>query len=338
MLCEQHSDFHSTSYNQSFAYSEDFYPESPESQSSPNYETNPTFDDLIIVNKINKANFPVFLTFSPSHNSYFAMKVFTFQKDGSIKPNFLNEIRFLPLQHPNVISIVDYQAQKTIALGGETEKNISFILMELAPYGDFFDMVMTHQVPFNDKLVRTYFHQLIEGLEYLHSQGVAHLDIKLENLLVGENFQMKIADFDNACIDGQSYTAARGTAFYRAPELINGTIKNGYAADIYSAAIILFLLKSGGILPHSEGKLFRGLDLFSLMNKDIDVFWEKHCEIQNKPSNFFDEDFKALFDAMVRFNPDERASLEEIKKSRWFKGPTYTDQELTFLMGQLYSS
>jgi len=201
-----------------------------------------------------------------------------------------------------VISIVEYQAQKTIMLG-ENQKNISFILMELAPYGDFFDMIMTHQIPFNEKLARTYFHQLIEGLEYLHFQGVAHLDIKLENLLVG---------------------------------LINGTCQDGYAADIYSAAIILFLFKSGGVLPHSENKIFRGMNLFDIMNRDNRNFWQKHAEIQNKTVEYFDEDFKALFNSMTRFNPSERISLEEIKKSNWYNGPVFTDQELVFVMNQLY--
>lgn len=335
MLCEQQSYSHFSDHNQSFTHLSYFYSQQPDPQSPPRCTQKTSFNDLIIVNKLNKANFPVFLTYSPSFNHYFAMKVFPFQKDGTIKPNFLNEVRFAPLQHPNIISIVDYEAQKTIMLG-DSEKNISFILMELAPYGDFFDMIMTHQIPFSEKLARTYFHQLIEGLEYLHSQGVAHLDVKLENLLIGENFQLKIADFDNACIDGQSYTNARGTALYRSPELINGTCKDGYAADIYSAGIILFLFKSGGVLPHSENKLFRGMNLFDMMYNDNEVFWKKHCEIQNKPPEYFGEDFKALFNAMVRFESQERISIKDIKRTKWYNGPIYTSQELGLLMNELY--
>lgn len=338
MLCEQQSYPHFSYLNKSFSYTPCYYSQPAELQSPCTYTPEPpSYDDLVIVRKLNKANFPVFLVYSPSLNHYFAMKVFPFHKDGSIKPNFLNEIRFAVLQHPNVVSIVEYQAQKTILLG-DCQKNISFILMELAPHGDFFDMIMTHNIPFNDKLVRTYFHQLIEGLEYLHAQGVAHLDIKLENLLVGENFQLKIADFDNACINGQSYTHARGTAFYRAPELIDGHCKNGYAADVYSAAVILFLFKSGGVLPHSEHKLFRGMNLFDLMNTDSETFWSKHCEIQNRSSDYFEEDFKQLFNSMARVNPTERISIKEIKDSKWYNGPVYTEQELVFLMSELYPS
>lgn len=335
MLCEQ-SYFQFPSQNVPYSYEAYYYPQQAELHSPSSVSSESNFDDLVIVKKLNKANFPVFLTYSPSLNHYFAMKVFPFQKDGSIKPNFLNEMRFACLQHPNVISIVNYQAEKTIALG-DTQKNISYILMELAPYGDFFDMIMTQQIRFNEIIARTYFRQLIEGLEYLHSQGVAHVDIKLENLLVGEDFQLKIADFDNACVNGQSYTAARGTAFYRAPELMNNTCEDVYATDIFSSAIILFLFKSGGVLPHSENKLFRGMNLFEMMHTNNDLFWAKHCEVQNRPAEFFDQDFKDLYNAMTRFNPCERISLEGIKNSKWYNGPVYSPQELSFVMGQLYN-
>jgi len=339
MLCETQTYSHFSTHNVPYTYESYFYSQQQAEPQSPPLGSPEAanFDDLVIVKKLNKANFPVFLTYSPSFNQYFAMKVFPFQKDGSVRPNFLNEMRFAPLQHQSVISIVTYQAEKTIMLG-DSYKNISFILMELAPYGDFFDMIMTHQIRFNEILARTYFHQLIEGLEYLHSQGVAHVDIKLENLLVGEDFQLKIADFDNACINGQSYTAARGTAFYRAPELMNNTCEDVYAADIFSAAIILFLFKSGGVLPHSENKLFRGMNLFEMMNTNNDLFWAKHCEVQNRTPEFFDADFKNLFNAMVRFNPSERITIEGIKKSAWYNGPVYTPEELKFVMSQLYST
>ena len=69
------------------------------------------------------------------------------------------------------------------------------------------------------KLARTYFRQLIDGLEYLHSQGVRHLDLKLENLLIGDDYQLKIIDFDLSYMSGDTQILTRGSKFYRAPEL-----------------------------------------------------------------------------------------------------------------------
>jgi len=239
-----------------------------------------SYEDLTIVKKLNKAKFPVFLSYSPSANQYFAMKVFPFNNN-KMSPYFVNDARFAALDHINVISIVHYEAEREAVIE-DAYRKISYTVMELAPYGDFFDVLMTHKIRFDEKLARTYFHQLIEGLEYLHSNTVSHLDLKLENLLLGNHFILKIADFDQAHVKNQEAVTTKGTVCYRAPELILSNCKSPEAADIYSAGIILFLFKTGGILPHSEHQKYKGLDLFNLMSSNNRVFWEKHCQIQGR--------------------------------------------------------
>jgi serine/threonine protein kinase len=291
-----------------------------------------TYDDLIIMKKINTAKFPVFLACSPSANQYLAMKVFPFVQD-RVSPFFVNEARFAALNHENVISIFHYEIEREAVLE-ETYQKISYTVMELAPFGDFFDVLMTHRICFDEKLARTYFHQLIEGLEYLHSNGVSHMDLKLENLLLGNNYVLKIADFDQAFIRNQESVITKGTVCYRAPELIRNTCQHPEAADVYSAGIILFLLKSGGILPHSEHQKYKGLDLFDLMSNNRRVFWEKHCQIQGREPSFFDKDFRELFDAMVSLDPEERPTISQIKNSKWYNQPTYSYEEVALFMTQ----
>ena len=125
-------------------------------------------------------------------------------------------------------------------------------MMEFAPYGDFFKFVRAFRDSLTDKLIRTYFRSLIDGLEYLHKQGVCHLDLKLENLLIGKDYQLKIADFDMSYMVGDDKVITKGTKYYRAPELRSGKCRNGVAADVYSAGIILFALKTGGVIPYFE--------------------------------------------------------------------------------------
>ena len=156
------------------------------------------FGRLVIQSQINQANFPVFRAFSPSSNKHFAIKIFPF-KDNKINNFFVNETRFMGLDHKNVISTVHCEPEKIIPSRNKRSR-VSYTVMELAPHGDFFDVLMTKRVQFNDMLARSYFHQLIDGLDYLHSNGVAHLDIKPENLLVGHDFQLKIADFDHSSL------------------------------------------------------------------------------------------------------------------------------------------
>jgi len=69
--------------------------------------------------------------------------------------------------------------------------------MQLAKYGELYRLVeMNHRI--SHRLVKYLFHQLIKGLEYLHSKGFVHRDIKPENLLIDKKFRLIIADFNFA--------------------------------------------------------------------------------------------------------------------------------------------
>lgn len=304
------------------------------SDSSIPDEFPPNYDDISLIKLLNKAKFSVYSGYSSSADQQFAVKFFPFQEN-KVNPCFLNEIHFANLRHDNVISTLHYEPEREAAFSESTQL-VSYIIMELAPYGDFFDAVMSDKIPMTEKLARTYFHQLLEGLEYLHSVGVSHLDLKLDNLLLGQDYTLKIADFDQAFVKGMSHIYSKGTVCYRAPELAKRKCLDTEAADIYSAGIILFLLKCKGTLPYSEDKKFRGLDLFTLMVKRPNLFWEKHCEVQRKDPSFFDEEFKSLFMSMVKYNPQERMSIKQIKSSKWYNGPTYSKKELVGLMRKYY--
>jgi len=159
------------------------------------------------------------------------------------------------------------------------------------------------------------------------------LDLKPENLLLGADLNLKIADFDLSHVDGDAKILSRGTRYYRGPEFFKSgssdpQLEVPFASDIYSAGIILFILKTGGIYPHSENNALEGIDLADLMYRDNALFWAKHCEIQEKKLSFFERDFKQLFNNMVRYNPQERSTIKQIKLSKWYNGPVYTPMEL----------
>jgi serine/threonine protein kinase len=68
------------------------------------------------------------------------------------------------------------------------------IVMEYAGGGELFEYV-ANTGRFTEPVARTYFHQMVEALEYIHNQGIAHRDMKPENLLFSEDFILKVADF-----------------------------------------------------------------------------------------------------------------------------------------------
>lgn len=150
---------------------------------------------------------------------------------------------------------------------------------------------------------------------------------------MGADFNLKIADFDLSHVFGDSKILSRGTRYYRGPEFFKSSsnepeLKFPYASDIYAAGVILFILKSGGIYPHSENNTLEGIDLVDLMYNNNDDFWNKHCEIQERSNSFYEKEFKDLFNDMVKYNPEDRMSLNQIKQSKWYNGPIYTPTEL----------
>ena len=97
---------------------------------------------------------------------------------------------------------------------------------------------------------QNYFHQLINGVDYLHRLGIAHRDLKPENILLDAHDKIKISDFGFATvfrIRGTERLLDKrcGTLPYVAPEVLKGNYK-ATPADIWSCGIILVALLAGG--------------------------------------------------------------------------------------------
>jgi Serine/threonine protein kinase len=178
-------------------------------------KANKRYDNLVLGKLISAGRYSVYQANPKSSEKTYALKIFPYDK-GNISLDFLNEVRFMNLKHKNIIPML--HADPEFQLSPESPK-VSTILLEYAVFGDFLTLLTSNKIPFEDKLARTYFHQLIEGLEYLHSQGIAHLDIKPENLLLGNDFELKIADFDLSYKIGDAGLRGKGSKSYMAPEV-----------------------------------------------------------------------------------------------------------------------
>lgn len=75
--------------------------------------------------------------------------------------------------------------------------------------------------PFSESLGRFYFKQIIAATEYIHNLNIAHLDLKLENMLLTVSDEVKLCDFGFAreCEDGEYISDKKGTYGYMAPEV-----------------------------------------------------------------------------------------------------------------------
>lgn len=140
------------------------------------------------------------------------------------------------LSHPNIVAIYEY---------GEDEE-YAFIAMECVRGKSLRDHLVSGYRPefkdFPEVLV-----QMLEGLEYSHSRGVIHRDIKPGNVLVSEMGVAKISDFGIARFDTSHLTLmgeVLGTPYYMAPEQLDGHTADE-RSDVYSAAVIVYEVLTG---------------------------------------------------------------------------------------------
>jgi protein-serine/threonine kinase len=77
----------------------------------------------------------------------------------------------------------------------ETKKEV--IILELCPKGDFFNVIdKNHEKVNDDPTLKSIFTQICEGVQAIHEEtNTAHLDLKLDNILIGQDFKVKICDF-----------------------------------------------------------------------------------------------------------------------------------------------
>mmetsp|Transcript_14074 Transcript_14074/g.12036 ORF Transcript_14074/g.12036 Transcript_14074/m.12036 type:complete len:141 (+) Transcript_14074:583-1005(+) len=134
-------------------------------------------------------------------------------------------------------------------------------------------------------------------------------------------------------MEGDPFIKSRGSSNYRAPELAKDKCEDCFAADVYSIGIVLFAFMTKK-LPYMEGKVQYGKDMQKVLLNDPNNFWHELVEIH---PDFYalDGDFKVLFMAMVRKNPEERVTMAEIKKSSFYKGPVYDDETLKEKMSKM---
>ncbi len=231
------------------------------------------------------------------------------------------------LGHPNVLRLYELGNKGVIEKPGGKKRSVLYIIMELATGGALFDYVAVSG-RFSDNLARHFFHQLISALEFMHSKGLVHRDIKAENVLLDSCFALKLADFGFAAPAGGrdgcgKLSTYKGTPGYMAPEIHMGKSYDGAKVDIFSAGVLLFIM----VAEHPPFRKAVPTDgFYRMFCQNNELFWSK--VEANKPAGTFSPAIKDLLNRMLSASPDLRPTVAEIKAHLWYKGPTLTEKEV----------
>lgn len=196
--------------------------------------------------------------------------------------------------HPNIIKL--YESQ----LSG----NDYYLRYEYVSGGTLFDLV-SRSGPLTEPHARSIARMIASGIQYCHGNSVVHRDLKIDNILLTPNGEVKIIDFGLA----STYTSGKpmhthcGSLYFAAPELLAGQPYQGPAVDVWSFGVVIYVLVVGHMpfddpssIPALQAKIKQG-------------------QVEYPP--WLSEDCKSLLTRMLTVDPGRRATMEEVVAHKW---------------------
>ncbi|TNV81250.1 hypothetical protein FGO68_gene3635 [Halteria grandinella] len=238
---------------------------------------------------------------------------------------------------------------------------LAYIVYEYAERLDLFTYVAARLTTGDERLTHSLFLQVLNSMSFLHhSCGLAHLDIKLENIVVDSNGLLKLIDFAYCEQRGTRMCISKGTERYFAPEVARLFYQNqawhpenlgtphtyeAEPADIFSLGILLFTIFFGQP-PFSQNCLEKSPLLAFIGSGDLGIaetFFTQHslCRDMNARGEISLE-FKALLVKMLALDPQQRVPLASLLcEDQWMlhgprRGGQLTMLEYRYQMEELY--
>ncbi|BFG33136.1 cyclin-dependent kinase D-3 [Prunus yedoensis var. nudiflora] len=256
------------------------------------------------------------------------------QKEG-VNFTALREIKLLKeLKDPNIIELID-------AFPHKGNLHLVFEFMET----DLEAVIRDRNIFLSPADIKSYLQMTLKGLAFCHKKWVLHRDMKPNNLLIGPNGQLKLADFGLARVFGspdRRFTHQVFARWYRAPELLFGTKQYGSGVDVWAAACIFaeLLLRRPFLQGSSDidqlGKIFAAFGTPTPSQWPDMVFLPDYVEYQYVPApplrSLFpvaSDDALDLLAKMFTYDPKVRISVQQALEHRYFTSaplPTYPDK------------
>ena len=279
---------------------------------------------IILERKGKGATANVYLVEEKNNKAKYAVKVLK-----EITPYFEKEIEILQkvsiLKNPYIINLIHY-GEGPVKKSSKPETNNQYMVLDYASKGELFDYIYCSEKGLDEKHAKLIFHKILKGLQAIHNSGICHRDLKMQNILVDDNFNPKICDFGfGAKIIGEDGSGRLnefiGTPNYAAPEIFLHRPYDGVKVDIFSMGVVLLNLvtcRMGFVQATRLDKYYR-----CIMAKKYNMYWNLVSDMIGNVS----EDLKNLYIKMVTFTPEQRPSIDDIFQDPWMKEVTSLDEK-----------
>jgi len=226
-----------------------------------------------------------------------------------------NEIETLKcLRHENIVRLLAYNLNAKYPDRTGKTRDVILLVLEYAAGGELFD-ILYYTAKLEPILARTYFRQLVAGISCMHDHGIIHRDIKPQNLLLDNKYNLKITDFGLSKIDPTGNSTIKmndwhvGTRGYQAPEIL---LRKDYdkKVDIFAMGVVLFILL-GGYPPFEHARENDKWYQF-IATKKYKSFWKSHrnCGMRQMETD--------LITRMICFDPEKRITIAKLRRHQWF--------------------
>jgi len=205
-------------------------------------------------------------------------------------------------KHPNIVRFED---------SFEDNENVYFRL-ELCRNGSMNDIVK-RRGKYSEPEARFFMVQIVAACQYMHTNSIIHRDLKLGNIFLDEEMNVKIGDFGLAALlkfpEERKQTMC-GTPNYIAPEVLFQKSGHSFEVDVWSVGVILYTLLVGK--PPFQTNM-------------VELIYEKikKNEYQIPAESKISEESKDLIRQILTLDPAERPSLIEIMNHPWFRCGTF---------------
>jgi 5'-AMP-activated protein kinase catalytic alpha subunit len=190
----------------------------------------------------------------------------------------------------------------------ETASSVYLVMEYFGGYDLYTTLEERNYKPYSELTSKEIFKQLVEAMMHCHQKGIAHRDVKLENILMDKLGNIKLIDFGlcdfvndvgnktRLCVDSV------GSPAYISPEILTGKPYDGFKADVWSCGVVLYALLFG-CFPFSASQ-------YKLLVSGEPL-------VVQFPESGVSKCAKELLRSMLKLQPDSRFSLEDIQGHDW---------------------